>query len=73
MTSKAPSSCMLTEAKLGKTSHALIKDRRWLTLGTIQAPVLTPTGVPGHAAWMASSARATSSGARLSCPSEPRT
>ena len=53
-----PSSCQLTEAKSGSTDQPRTAARRGAGPAAAQAPVVTPTGVPGAAARTAASAAA---------------
>src|SRR5581483_3144977 len=65
-TTTAPGSCQFTEAKSGSTVHEATVAARSPGSGSIQAPVLTPTGSPGQAARTAATAAATSAAAMLS-------
>ena len=70
MTSSVPSSLRLTDAKSGSL-QACTAATRAARSGSIQAPVLTPTGRP-VASRTATATASTTSGDRVSLPSAPR-
>lgn len=67
-TSSAPSSCQFTEAKSGSSRHRRTAWSRSAARGAVQAPVVTPTGVPGHRSRTARTHRSTCGARRLSLP-----
>ena len=71
MTAACPSSDRFTDAKSGALQRATSAARR-STSGSIHAPVETPTGMPGHADWIAATASSTYAGSSVSRPSASR-